>query len=148
MSNALELLYDNLLKKEEQARAINLATLSEEKKFEQQLNALNNYRSIYSSELNAKGFNSPLSNAIYSQYTGFINRLDNISKEQLEGLKKIRIERENKLQAYKEIEAKRKGLEHLMNKRRQEQIDKMNKQEQKLSDDLSTIKAFNREGLD
>jgi flagellar FliJ protein len=142
MANALELLYENLLKKEEEARSVYLMALQEEKKFENQLNALNQYRAMYSQELNSRGFNQELSNIVYSQYTNFINRLDNISVEQLEGLRKMRQAREQHFAAYKQIEAKRKGIEFLINKRREEREAFLNKQEQKLSDDLSTIKSF------
>ncbi len=145
MANALELLYDNLLKKEEEARGVYLLALQEEKKFEQQLNALNQYRAMYSSELTNRGLQHELSNVVYTQYTSFITRLDNISQEQLSSLAKIRAEREKRFSAYKQLEAKRKGIEFLINKRKHEREVLLNKQEQKLSDDLSTIKAFARE---
>lgn len=142
MSNALELLYERLTKKEEEARSIYMLSLQEQRNFEKQLDALNQYRSIYSSELVNKGMQGGMTTSTYSHFTSFINRLDNISSDQLQGLFKIKEETSKKLAFYKELEAKRKGLEMLMEKRRLQKLALQNKQEQKMSDDLSTNRYF------
>ncbi len=129
-------------KKEEEARNLYLATLQQKNNFLQQLQALDNFRGIYSSELTNKGMQAPIQHGTYEHYISFIKRLDNISAEQLAGLKKIESEVEKRLNQYKEIEAKRKGLEMLMKKRALEAEAKIAKQEQKLSDDLATNKFF------
>ena len=144
MSNALELLYERLTKKEEEARSIYMLALQEQRNFEKQLDALNNYRSIYSSELVDKGMKGGMTTSTYSHFTSFINRLDNISAEQLQGFYKIKEETAKKLAFYKEIEAKRKGLEMLIEKRRLQKMVLQNKQEQKMSDDLSTNSYFQK----
>ncbi|MGN1393140.1 MAG: flagellar export protein FliJ [Succinivibrionaceae bacterium] len=142
MRDALSLLYEQLLKKEETARNIYLAAKQTQLNFEKQLDALNQYRSIYSSELSQKGMNSTISNSTYAHYTAFIGRLDTISKEQIIGLQKIKEEVNSKYNDYKAIEAKRKGLESLIEKRSKQKEAFLNKQEQKMSDEFATNRFF------
>lgn len=143
MSNALSLLYETLTKKEEEARNIYLAARQSQLNFERQLEALNQYRSTYSSELVNRGMGGrTISPFTYGQYSAFIGRLDTISKDQMAGLERIKKEVEKKLQQYKEIEAKRKGIEMLMDKREKQKLAIQAKQEQKMSDDLSTNRYF------
>ena len=44
-----------------------------------------------------------VSTLTFEHYTSFINRLDKISAEQLDGLKKIRLETQDKYDKYKEL---------------------------------------------
>ena len=57
---------------------------------------------------------------------------------------KERREVATRLQAFKDAEARRKGVEMLMEKRRLEAATALAKQEQKLSDDLSTNRFFQK----
>ncbi len=142
MSGALELLYDRLTEKEEEARNAYLAAMESEKNFKRQLDALNQYRSIYSSELVNRGLQGPVATSTYGHYTSFIGRLDKISSEQLSGLRKIQEEIKKRLEFYQGIQAKRKGIEKLLEKRKLQKAILQAKQEQKMSDDLSTNRYF------
>lgn len=144
MAQALELLYERLKKQEEDLRAVYLATLQQQRNFEAQLAALDKYRGIYSSDLVNKGMQGPITHGTYEHYTAFIGRLDTISAEQLRGLEKIKAEVSKRLTAFKDAEAKRKGVEMLMEKRSLQAKLKAEKQEQKLSDDLSTNRFFQK----
>ena len=144
MAGALELLYERLKKLEDESRSLYLAALTQQRNFEQQLAALDRFRGIYSSDLVNKGMSGPISHGTYEHYTAFIGRLDNISAEQLKGLQKIKAEVATRLQAFKIAEARRKGVEMLMEKRRLEAATALAKQEQKLSDDLSTNRFFQK----
>ena len=142
MSNALALLLERLLDKEEEARNAYLLALESERNFKRQLEALNQYRSFYSSELTDRGLQGPGSTATYSHFASFIGRLDKISTEQLQGLKKVQGETGKRLAFYQEVQAKRKAIEFLIEKRHQEKLAREVRQEQKMSDDLSTNRYF------
>jgi flagellar FliJ protein len=91
-----------------------------------------------------------VSTLTFEHYTSFINRLDKISAEQLDGLKKIRLETQDKYDKYKELEAKRKAIELLLEKQKNTKLKKQAIQEQKMSDDLNVNRFFqktNKEGV-
>ena len=142
MSNALSLLLERLRDKEDEARNAYLMALESERSFKRQLDALNQYRSFYSSELTNKGLQGPVTTSSYSHFTSFIGRLDKISQEQLDGLRKVQEETAKRLSFYQEIQAKRKAIEFLIEKRHQEKLAREVKQEQKMSDDLATNRYF------
>ncbi len=144
MSKALLLVYERLQDQEEQARNVYLAAKNAEANFERQLDALNQYRSIYSNELQERGNQGVVSTLTFEHYTSFINRLDKISAEQLDGLKKIRLETQDKYDKYKELEAKRKAIELLLEKQKNTKLKKQAIQEQKMSDDLNVNRFFQK----
>lgn len=144
MSKALLLVYERLQDQEEQARNVYLAAKNAEANFERQLDALNQYRSIYSNELHERGNQGVVSTLTFEHYTSFINRLDKISAEQLDGLKKIRLETQDKYDKYKELEAKRKAIELLLEKQKNTKLKKQAIQEQKISDDLNVNRFFQK----
>ena len=142
MSNALSLLLERLRDKEDEARNAYLMALESERSFKRQLDALNQYRSFYSSELTNKGLQGPVATSSYSHFTSFIGRRDKISQEQLDGLRKVQGETAKRLAFYQELQAKRKAIEFLIEKRNQEKLAREVKQEQKMSDDLATNRYF------
>jgi flagellar FliJ protein len=144
MSKALLLVYERLQDQEEKARNVYLAAKNAEANFERQLDALNQYRSIYSNELQERGNKGVVSTLTFEHYTSFINRLDKISAEQLDGLKKIRKETQDKYDKYKELEAKRKAIELLLEKQKNAKLKKQEIQEQKMSDDLNVNRFFQK----
>lgn len=144
MSKALLLVYERLQDQEEKARNVYLAAKNAEANFERQLDALNQYRSIYSNELQERGNKGVVSTLTFEHYTSFINRLDKISAEQLDGLKKIRQETQDKYDKYKELEAKRKAIELLLEKQKNAKLKKQEIQEQKMSDDLNVNRFFQK----
>jgi len=144
MSKALLLVYERLQEQEEKARNVYLAAKNAEANFERQLDALNQYRSIYSNELQERGNKGVVSTLTFEHYTSFINRLDKISAEQLDGLKKIRQETQDKYDKYKELEAKRKAIELLLEKQKNAKLKKQEIQEQKMSDDLNVNRFFQK----
>jgi flagellar FliJ protein len=144
MSKALLLVYERLHDQEEKARNVYLAAKNAEANFERQLDALNQYRSIYSNELQERGNKGVVSTLAFEHYTSFINRLDKISAEQLDGLKKIRKETQDKYDKYKELEAKRKAIELLLEKQKNAKLKKQEIQEQKMSDDLNVNRFFQK----
>lgn len=144
MSKALLLVYERLQDQEEKARNVYLAAKNAEANFERQLDALNQYRSIYSNELQERGNKGVVSTLTFEHYTSFINRLDKISTEQLDGLKKIRKETQDKYDKYKELEAKRKAIELLLEKQKNAKLKKQEIQEQKMSDDLNVNRFFQK----
>ena len=76
-----------------------------------------------------------------TQYNNFINRLDTASEEQVQALKKADQIIEQKKSEYLQIQAKRKGLEKLLEKKAQKIAEKLSKAEQKLMDE-SALHSF------
>ena len=144
MAGALELLYERLKKLEDESRALYGADVRQQRSFEVPFVAVDRWRWIYCSDVVNKGMSGPVSHGTYVHYMAFIARLDNISAEQLKVLQKIKAEVATRLQAFKDAESRRKGVEMLMEKRRLEAATALAKQEQKLSDDLSTNRFFQK----
>ena len=113
MSKAIELLLEMVKKKEEDARNTYLMAVHEKESSLRNLEAINNYREIYTGELINAGRNV-MNTGTLTQYNNFINRLDTASEEQVQALKKADQIIEQKKSEYLQIQAKRKGLEKLL----------------------------------
>lgn len=140
MSKAIELLLEMVKKKEEEARNIYLMAVHEKESSLRNLEAINNYREMYTGELiNAGKF--AMNTGTLTQYNNFINRLDTASEEQVQALKKADKIIEQKKNEYLQIQAKRKGLEKLIEKKALKMAEKLSKAEQKLMDE-SALHTF------
>ena len=115
MSRAIELLLEMILKKEEEARNAYLLAIREKESGLRNLEAINNYREIYTGELNNAG-RQIMNTGTLTQYNNFISRLDTASEDQVLALKKADTIIEEKKYIYMQIQAKRKGLEKLLEK--------------------------------
>lgn len=140
MSKAIELLLEMTKKKEEEARAAYLQVVQEKASSEKNLEAINNYRSIYTGELINAG-KSAMNTSTLTQYNNFINRLDSASADQARMLRRADELIDQKKKEYMEIQAKRKGLEKLLEKQIEKKLLKEAKAEQKLMDE-SALHSF------
>lgn len=140
MSKAIELLLEMILKKEEEARNAYLLAVQEKENSLRNLEAINNYREIYTGELINAGKVS-MNTGTLTQYNNFINRLDSASEDQAKALRKADNIIEEKKYEYLQIQAKRKGLEKLLEKQALKIAQKQAKADQKLMDE-SALHSF------
>lgn len=141
MSRAIELLLEMILKKEEEARNAYLLAIHEKESGLRNLEAINNYREIYTGELNNAG-RQIMNTGTLTQYNNFISRLDTASEDQVLALKKADTIIEEKKYIYMQIQAKRKGLEKLLEKQAEKKAQKLARAEQKMMDEAALHTFF------
>lgn len=144
MSRALHLLSDRLQEAEDRA-AKNLAQAQqEEQRYLQQLDALNEYRQIYSQQMLDKGVTG-LNSSQFHQYHAFINKLDQTSLAQQKGLQKARQVVRQKRDEWLELQQRRKAIGILLDKQAAKEQLKQAKQEQKQADEFALFQYMRQQ---
>ncbi|MBO6258534.1 MAG: flagellar export protein FliJ [Succinivibrio sp.] len=136
---ALRLVLD-MRKKEEKAALeeyiqSNQAILS----FENQLKQLREFRNIYNQELADRTQNG-MSMTVFLSYENFLGKLELVEQRQEKTLQKLRERAEVLRQQYLKMQQRRKIIEALLEKHRQDAIAAELKAEQKLTDDIVSSK--------
>ncbi len=144
MSNALQLLADRLHKAEDRAASVLAQARQDQVLFERQLEALNQYRQNYSTQMGELGATG-LTGSQFRHYQSFINKLDHASKQQLEGLGQVRAVTEKRRKEWLELQQQRKALETLLVRKAEKEALRLLRQEQKLLDEFSTFRHFHRQ---
>ncbi|MGN1357440.1 MAG: flagellar export protein FliJ [Succinivibrionaceae bacterium] len=146
MSRAISLLLEQVKKREEAARLQYQKALSDRAVCQKNLDAINNYREIYTGELNKAGADG-MTNSTLVQYNNFINRLDKASEDQVTNLRKADDIIAQRLKEYQDLQTRRKGLEKLLENEELLRQEKEAKAEQKLTDE-SALHSFMRSRSD
>jgi flagellar FliJ protein len=145
MSRAISLLLDSVKQQEENARLRYQKAVSDMNICQKNLDAINDYREVYSSELNEAG-KSVMQTSTLTQYNGFINRLDQASADQAKNLKQAEGLVQRCRDEYQLLQTKRKGLEKLLEKEALEKQIAAAKAEQKMMDEAALHSHLRRTG--
>ena len=143
MSKALQLLAERLQQAEDRAVRILALAQQDQQRYEMQLEALNQYRENYSSQLTERGAQG-LTGLQFGHFQAFINKLDYASKQQLEGLNQVRQVTEKRRQEWLELQQQRKAIETLLERKAAQEAQRLARQEQKMLDEFSTFQHFHR----
>ena len=144
MSKALQLLAERLHKAEDRASRVLSQARQDQQLFERQLEALNQYRQNYSSQMGELGAGG-MSGDQFRHYQAFINKLDHASKQQLEGLGQVRAVTEKRRKEWLDLQQQRKALETLLERKAAKEALRLAKQEQKQLDEFATFRHFHRQ---
>lgn len=136
MSRAISLLLDSVKQQEENARLRYQKSIADRNICQKNLDAINDYREVYSSELNEAGRDLMYTSTL-NQYNGFINRLDQASADQAKSLRQAEAFVERCREEYQLLQTKRKGLEKLLEKEALEKQMAAAKAEQKMMDEAA-----------
>lgn len=107
--------------------------------FERQIEQLKQFEKIYENEMTVKSKNGMDMN-MYMSYQQFLSKLDNIKFRQEAGLIQLQNQEERAKQNYLDKQKRRKIIESLLEKHKQERLLKEAKAEQKLTDDIVSSK--------
>ena len=108
-----------------------------------QLGALNQYRLDYMKQLDDK-IGQQISASFYQQFYRFIKQIDGAIEQQNNHVNQTNTIKEHRQQHWLEKQQKRKGIESLLEKKKQRQIVLENKREQKMIDEFA-INQFLRQ---
>ncbi|WP_024870875.1 flagellar export protein FliJ [Tolumonas lignilytica] len=144
MSKALELLTSRLQEAEDRAAKMLAQAQMEQANFKRQLDALNEYRQIYSTQMTDKGV-AGLEASHFNHYHSFIGKLDHASTQQQQGFQRARQQAEEKREEWLALQQRRKAIEMLLERKAQKEALKQLKQEQKLLDEFATFRFFHRQ---
>lgn len=129
-------------KQEENARLMYQKALSDKAICQKNLDAINNYREMYTGEMNESGKGGMRTSTLY-QYNNFINRLDQASADQVKNIQKAEQIIAQRQKEYQELQTKRKGLEKLLENEAKRKMELEAKADQKLMDE-SALHSFMR----
>jgi flagellar FliJ protein len=107
--------------------------------FERQIEQLKQFEKIYENEMTVKSKNGMDMN-MYMSYQQFLSKLDKIKIRQEAGLIQLQNQEERAKQNYLDKQKRRKIIESLLEKHKQERLLKEAKSEQKLTDDIVSSK--------
>ena len=107
--------------------------------FERQIEQLKQFEKIYENEMTVKSKNGMDMN-MYMSYQQFLSKLDKIKIRQEAGLIQLQNQEERDKQNYLDKQKRRKIIESLLEKHKQERLLKEAKSEQKLTDDIVSSK--------
>lgn len=107
--------------------------------FERQIEQLKQFEKIYENEMTVKSKNGMDMN-MYMSYQQFLSKLDKIKIRQEAGLIQLQNHEERAKQNYLDKQKRRKIIESLLEKHKQERLLKEAKSEQKLTDDIVSSK--------
>jgi flagellar FliJ protein len=144
MSKALELLSSRLLEAEDRAAKMLAQAQREQANFQRQLDALNEYRQIYSSHMTEKAAVG-LEASHFNHYHSFIGKLDHASVQQQNGFRKAKQQAEEKRDEWLALQQRRKAIEMLLERKAEKEALKQLKIEQKLLDEFSTFRFFHQQ---
>lgn len=103
---------------------------------ERRLEGLTNYRTDYLQQANDKA-QQGMGSASFGRYHAFVGKLDVGITQQQDNLKRMQAHVEELRLRWLAQQQRRKALEHLLNKRLQEQERKRNSQEQRTADEFA-----------
>lgn len=144
MSKALELLTSRLIEAEDRAAKLLALAQQEQAQFQRQLEALNEYRQIYSGQMTEKGVQG-LEATHFNHFHSFIGKLDKASVQQQQGFQNARQQTEQKRQEWLELQQRRKAIEKLLERKAEKAQLKQARQEQKLLDEFATFRFFHQQ---
>ncbi len=144
MSKALELLTSRLIEAEDRAAKLLALAQQEQAQFQRQLEALNEYRQIYSGQMTEKGIQG-LEASHFNHFHSFIGKLDKASVQQQQGFQNARQQTEQKRQEWLELQQRRKAIEKLLERKAEKAQQKQARQEQKLLDEFATFRFFHQQ---
>ena len=107
--------------------------------FERQIEQLKQFEKIYENEMTVKSKNGMDMN-MYMSYQQFLSKLDKIKIRQEAGLIQLQSQEERAKQNYLDKQKRRKIIESLLEKHKQERLLKEAEAEQKLTDDIVSSK--------
>lgn len=107
--------------------------------FERQIEQLKQFEKIYENEMTVKSKNGMDMN-MYMSYQQFLSKLDKIKIRQEAGLIQLQNQEERAKQNYLDKQKRRKIIESLLEKHKQERLFREAKAEQKLTDDIVSSK--------
>ncbi len=136
MSRAISLLLEQITRQEENARLMYQKALSDKAICQKNLDAINNYREVYTGEMNKAGSVGMSTSTLY-QYNNFINRLDQASSDQVKNIQKADDIIAQRQKEYQELQTRRKGLEKILENEENRRLEREAKAEQKLSDEAA-----------
>ena len=141
MSKALELLTSRLQEAEDRAAKMLAQAQMEQAKFQRQLNALNEYRQIYSTQMTDRGVEG-LEASQFNHYHSFIGKLDHASVQQQQGFQQAKQQAEQKREEWLALQQRRKAIEMLLERKAEKEALRLLKQEHKLLDEFATFRFF------
>lgn len=144
MSKALELLTSRLIEAEDRAAKMLAQAQMEQAQFQRQLDALNEYRQIYTGQMTEKGIQG-LEASHFNHFHSFIGKLDKASVQQQQGFQNARQQTEQKRQEWLELQQRRKAIEKLLERKAEKAQLKQARQEQKLLDEFATFRFFHQQ---
>lgn len=129
------------LRKKEEDSALEMWTDAKNSviNFERQIEQLKQFEKIYENEMTVKSKNGMDMN-MYMSYQQFLSKLDKIKIRQEAGLIQLQNQEERAKQNYLDKQKRRKIIESLLEKHKQERLLKEAKSEQKLTDDIVSSK--------
>ena len=136
MSKAISLLLESVKQQEENARLLYQKAISDRTVCQKNLDAINDFREVYSGELIQAGQSEMLTSTLL-QYNSFISKLDKASADQAVNLRNADAAVENSRERYQQLQTKRKGLEKLLEKEALEARMAAAKAEQKMMDEAA-----------
>lgn len=136
---ALHLVLDLRKKEEESALEQYIQANQAILDFENQLKQLRDFRNVYNQELAAKTQNG-MNMTVFMSYENFLEKLEQVEKRQETALEKMRERSEVLRQRYLMMQKRRKIIEALLEKHRQDAIAAELRAEQKLTDDIVSSK--------
>ncbi len=107
--------------------------------FEHQLEQLKRFARMYSDEMAGKTSGGMDIN-VFRSYQNFLDKLEVIEKRQQQALENVRRQEAARREEYLEKQKRRKIIESLLEKHRQEELIREAKAEQKLTDDIVSSK--------
>lgn len=107
--------------------------------FERQIEQLKQFEKIYENEMTVKSKNGMDMN-MYMSYQQFLSKLDKIKIRQEAGLIQLQNQEDRAKQNYLDKQKRRKIIESLLEKHKQERLLREAKSEQKLTDDIVSSK--------
>ncbi len=134
MSKAISLLLETVKDQEEKARLRYQKSLSDQAICQKNLDAINDYRAVYTGELNDAGRDLMFTSTL-TQYNSFIDRLDKAASDQVANLRQAEAFVKRCRDDYQAVQTKRKALEKLLEKEALEAQMIAAKAEQKLMDE-------------
>lgn len=137
---ALRLVLDQRKKAEDEALEEYVNAQKAVISYQQQLDQLRQFRAIYQGEMQEKTAQGMDMN-VFTSYQNFLAKLASIEQRQELGLLRLMDQEKRMRQAYLKTQQRRKVIEALLEKHRQEQLAQEARAEQKLTDDIVSSKA-------
>ena len=109
-------------------------SFQEQKDTLSQLEKLKEYRNDYVTQFKIKG-QGGMSASRLQDYQAFVQKLDGAIEEQLQAVQRVQLKVGERQQAFKKTNSRKKVVEKLIEKSKQEELAEVDRQEQKDADD-------------
>ncbi len=142
-NNALNLILEHAKEEEHQASlALNQARI-ERQNYLQQLQQIEQYRLDYCKQLSTRG-QEGLTASSYGHLQKFLTQLDETLAKQKEAGHQFEFQIEQCSEHWNEVRKKRRSIEWLLEKKQTERQQMLDRQEQKMMDEFSTLQFARR----